>query len=72
MTTPEHKWRISLFSACIFLAVVHPATYNFMNSLLENTLGKIADNGCPTTLGLAVHTLVFTLVVRYSMDVDIV
>jgi hypothetical protein len=72
MTTPEHKWRISLFSACIFLAVVHPETYNFMNSLLENTLGKIADSGCPTPLGLAVHTLLFTLVVRYSMDVDIV
>ena len=72
MVSSEQKWRISLFSAVLFLMVVHPMTYELTNSLLSPVLGLLADNGCPTTVGLAVHTIVFILLVRYSMDVDIV
>jgi hypothetical protein len=54
------------------MVIVHPQTYNLVDSLLGNIIGKIANNGCPTTLGLIVHSLVFLLVVRYSMDYDIV
>ena len=64
------KWQISLFSALIFLLVVHPMTYKLTHKLFGGILGKIADpSGCPTTIGLALHTIVYILLVRGSMDV---
>jgi hypothetical protein len=66
------KWQISIFSAFIFILVIHPYTYKFTQKVLGGLLGKIADsNGCPTTLGLALHTLVFILLVRGSMNLKL-
>jgi hypothetical protein len=63
------KWQISLFSALIFLLVVHPMTYKLTQKLFGGILGKNADpSGCPTTVGLALHTIVYILLVRGSMD----
>ena len=65
----DMKWQISFFSALIFLLVVHPMTYKLTQKLLGGVLGKIADpSGCPTTIGLALHTIVYILLVRGSMD----
>lgn len=66
------KWQISIFSAFIFILVIHPYTYIFTQKLLGGILGKIADtNGCPTTLGLIVHTIVYILLVRGSMNLHL-
>lgn len=66
------KWQITLFSAFIFLLVIHPYTYKFTQKLLGGILGKIAEaNGCPTTRGLLLHTLVYILLVRGSMDLNL-
>ena len=66
------KWQISIFSALIFILVIHPYTYIFTQKLLGGLLGKIADsNGCPTTLGLIIHTIVYILLVRGSMDLKL-
>ena len=66
------KWQISIFSAFIFILVIHPYTYKFTQNMLGGFIGKIADsNGCPTTLGLVVHTLVYILLVRGSMDLKL-
>jgi hypothetical protein len=66
------KWQITLFSAFIFLLVIHPYTYKFTQRLLGGFLGKIAEaNGCPTTRGLLLHTLVYILLVRGSMDLNL-
>ena len=66
------KWKITLFSAFIFLLVIHPYTYKFTQRLLGGFLGKIAEaNGCPTTRGLLLHTLVYILLVRGSMDLNL-
>jgi hypothetical protein len=66
------KWQITLFSAFIFLLVIHPYTYKFTQRLLGGLLGKIAEaNGCPTTRGLLLHTLVYILLVRGSMDLNL-
>jgi len=72
MSSPDQKWKISFFSLAIFMVVIHPQTYTLVDNLFGGVIGKIADNGCPTTLGLMVHGLVFLLIVRYSMDYDIV
>ena len=66
------KWQITLFSAFIFLLVIHPFTYKVTQKLFGGILGKIAEsNGCPTTRGLALHTLVYILLVRGSMDLNL-
>ena len=64
------KWQISFFSALIFILVVHPMTYKLTHKLLGGVLGRISDpNGCPTTIGLALHTIVYLLLVRGSMEI---
>ena len=66
------KWQISIFSALIFLLVINPYTYKITQNLLGRFLGKIANsNGCPTTLGLIIHTIVYILLVRGSMDMNL-
>ena len=70
MASSYTKWQITIFSAFIFLLVVHPLTYQFTQMVFGGVLGKIADtNGCPTTVGLALHTIVYLLLVRGSMDI---
>ena len=66
------KWQISIFSAFIFILVVNPYTYKLTQKVLGDYLGKIAEvNGCPTTRGLALHTIVYILLVRGSMDMKL-
>ena len=66
------KWQISIFSAFIFVLVIHPYTYKFTQKVFGVFLGKIAEvNGCPTTRGLILHTLVYILLVRGSMDLKL-
>ena len=68
----DTKWKITFFSALIFLLVVHPMTYQLTQKLLGGILGKIAEpSGCPTTMGLALHTIVYILLVRGSMDMKL-
>lgn len=70
--TNQEKWKFTLITAFIFLLVVNPFTYRLVEMLLGKIVGKIADiKGCPTWLGFAVHTLVFTLLVRYTMELHI-
>jgi arginine exporter protein ArgO len=72
MTSVSKKWQISLFSLALFILVVNPMTYKLTNRLLGGLVGRLADvNGSPTTLGLIVHSVVFLLLVRFSMDLDL-
>ena len=66
------KWQITFFSALIFILVVHPMTYQLTQKLFSGFLGRISDpSGCPTSVGLALHTLVYILLVRGSMDLKL-
>lgn len=66
------KWKITFFSAFIFLIVVNPYTYQLTQRLLGTFVGRLADsNGCPTCLGLIIHTIVYILLVRGSMDLHL-
>ena len=66
------KWKISIFSAFLFILVINPYTYIFTQKMLGGLLGKIAEtNGCPTIRGLVLHTIVYILLVRSSMDLHL-
>lgn len=71
MASSSEKWKITLFSAVLFLLVVNPHTYNLTQSLFGKILGQISINGCPTMVGLMLHTVVYILLVRYSMDLHL-
>lgn len=65
------KWRYTLYTTVLFLIIVNPMTYKLVNTLL-GSLVKICDpKGCPTTAGILVHAVVFTLLLRYMMDLKI-
>ena len=71
MASSSEKWNITFFSAVIFLLVVNPYTYNLTQSIFSKILGPISSNGCPTMVGLLLHTVVYILLVRYSMELHL-
>ena len=72
MSSSQQKWKISVFSALIFALCINAKTYKLTDNLLNKIIGEIIVNNCPTTTGLIVHTIIYTLLVRYSMDLNIV
>jgi hypothetical protein len=74
MSSPKSsdKWRYTLYTTAVLLLLFNPWMYKTMNGLLSSFVGTIADKGgCPTMLGFGIHALVFTLVVRLMMDINI-
>ena len=58
------KFKYSLYSALAFFLVANPVTFRFVNSLISG----VANNGCPTTFGFFLHTVVFFVVVYGLMS----
>lgn len=66
------KWKYTLLTTVILLAVFNPQTYKLTDALLGDLLGSLAgSSGCPTWLGFGVHVVVFTLLLRGVMEVPI-
>jgi hypothetical protein len=43
-----------------------------MNGILSNVIGVIATKeGCPLPLGFAIHAVVFTILLRLLMDMNV-
>lgn len=68
MSNNEIKWKISIFSMCLFILVTNEMSYKFTNSLF----GKILDeNNKITTVGYVLHVTIFLLLVRYTMELNL-
>ena len=66
------KWRYTLYTSLVLLILFNPWTYKFTNSLLYRLVGTISSkDGCPTLVGFGIHVIVFTLIVRYMMDLKL-
>lgn len=66
------KWRYTIWTTIVFLLIVNPYTYQLTHKLFSGILGSISSpTGCPTMVGIGLHAVVFTLIVRYMMDYDI-
>lgn len=70
---PNHqdKWRYTIYTTILFLIIVNPMTYKLVNSLLGSFVKICDSSGCPTNVGIIVHAIVFTLLLRYLMDLKI-
>jgi len=69
MPSSQDKWRFTLYTVIMVIALFNPYAFRVIDNLLGSIV-KIADkNGCPTLAGFVVHLIIFTLVLRYSMDI---
>ena len=70
--TSSDKWRYTLYTTVVLLLLFNPSTYKAVNYILGSFIGPIeSSNGCPTHWGFLLHAIVFTIIVRYMMDLDI-
>ena len=65
--TSIKKWKYTLMTTIIFLIIANPYTYILVNSLLGKFVKIASSTGCPTTAGLLIHAVVFTLLLRGVM-----
>ena len=67
MARVSQKVSATLRAVLVFYIISNPMTYRLTNSVLGGVVGRLSDvGGCPTTLGLIVHSIVFGAVV-YSL-----
>ena len=64
------KQSATLQAVLLFFLISNPFTYRLTNGLLSGLTGRLADpSGCPTSLGIVVHSLVFGVIVHALMYV---
>ena len=74
---PSINWTpilIALAFLIVFtLIIVNPMTYKLTNKLFSKIFGSLANasSGCPSMLGIGIHAVVFTLLLRLLMDMKI-
>lgn len=61
------KWKYSFYSALVFYVISSPQAYVITQKLAGNFLAISAD-GCPTSLGLFLHTIVFMIALYGIMN----
>lgn len=62
----EQKFLISIMSALVFFVVANPETFRVMRKVFGSWVSN--PSGCPSTGGLALHTVVFMLVTWGMMN----
>lgn len=65
------KWRYTLYTTVLFLLFANPFAFRFVHSILGRIVTIVHSNGCPTMAGLVLHAFIFTLILRYMMDLKI-
>ena len=63
----EQKFLISIMSALVFFVIANPETFRVMRRVFGSWVSS--PTGCPSTGGLALHTIVFMLVTWGMMNI---
>ncbi len=66
MANSNDKWRYTLYTTLVFLLLVNPIAYKFINNSVGNT-----EEGCPTLVGFIIVALVFTIILRLMMEIKL-
>lgn len=65
----EDKWRVSILAGLVFLLISSPLMYKITGSLGDCLNLDISNSkGCPTTLGLLLHTVVYVVITKLLMN----
>lgn len=67
----KQKLQLTILAALLFALISSPFLYKLVHSLLGKFLAIALPSGCPTNVGLAVHTVVFALLFRLVMEIKI-
>jgi hypothetical protein len=54
------KWKYSFYSALVFFVISSPQAYVLSQKLFGNLL-VLSGDGCPTSTGLFIHTILFMI-----------
>jgi hypothetical protein len=69
LSTSE-KINATMQTIIAFLLVSLPFTYKITNGFLSGILGKLAEpSGCPTLLGLFIHSIAFGVIIYGLMTI---
>ena len=63
----EQKLLISIMSALVFFVIANPETFRVMRRVFGSWVSS--PTGCPSTGGLALHTIVFLLITWGMMNI---
>jgi hypothetical protein len=63
----QEKFMTALLTGLVFFVIANPETFRLVRRVLGSRIAT--PNGCPSTIGLLVHTLVFILVIWGMMNV---
>lgn len=62
------KWSNSILAGLLFMLLAAPMTFEFVQKYVGKPLGQtFARHGVPTLLGLAVHGLLYALLIKLLM-----
>ena len=62
------KAKYSFYSTLVFFLVANPETYKIVQWAFGSIIGNIASSsGCPTPIGLFIHTILFFIVILSLM-----
>jgi hypothetical protein len=67
MPTNSDKWRFTLYTVIMVIVLFNKYAFIAVDKIVGSVF-PIYKNGCSTSGGFIVHLMVFTLVLRYSMD----
>jgi len=67
MPSSSDKWRYTLYTTLVLLILFNPWTYKVVNTAFSRFISN--KDGCP--IGFFVLAIIFTIVVRYMMDIDL-
>jgi hypothetical protein len=70
--TSVNKWMISFYTFIVVLIIMNPYTFNIVNWVTVKLGFPIANsNGCPNGYGLILHGIVFLLLIRLLMSINL-
>jgi hypothetical protein len=70
MVRLTQKQSATIQAVLLFFLIANPMTYRLTNSLLSGLIGRLSDpSGCPTSLGIVIHSAVFGAIVYALMYV---
>jgi hypothetical protein len=70
MPTNSDKWRFTLYTVIMVIVLFNKYAFKTMDSLIGIVVPTTDKNGCPTSVGFIIHLMIFTVVLRYSMDLE--
>ena len=71
--TSENKWLISFYTFIAVLIIMNPYTFKLVNwvtvKLLQFPIAN--ESGCPNGYGLVLHGIVFLVLIRLLMSINL-